>query len=438
MEQAERGSAARSQNVIHILPRTTDALARSLAPALERVDVAEPSVQVLVVTPDAESAIAAGEVAYAITGARRNRGVADHRGQSRGAHSRRPYGPRRRRPGNGARIAGSALSAQARTQVRAVVLAWIDDEIQLTDERSAALETLFSEIPKEASRVLLVRRDTPRTDEFAERFLRSARKVGGSEVAAPAAPDIVPASTPLRYVSVSAASRPAALRRLLDELDPPSASIVVRDPASEADASQTIKSLGYRRADDPVRVARYESIPAAHTVVLYDAPVLPSELAAAAAVTPVQTIALATPRDMVPLHELAGTLMPMALDGAGAIARSRDSQLRAELDTVLTQGLATREVLALEPLLDRYDGISIAAAALRLLEAERARISGVMPMRVAAASSGQPQESKPQRDRGDRGERGDRGSHGAPRFPRASAWLTRRQGLPRPPARRAE
>ncbi|MEO7043472.1 MAG: hypothetical protein ABI035_14520, partial [Gemmatimonadaceae bacterium] len=155
-------------------------------------------------------------------------------------------------------------------------------------------------------------------------------------------------------------------------LDPPSATIVVRDGGSEADATQTVRSLGYRRTDDPIRVSRYDSIPASHTVILYDSPVMPSEIAAASGIGPVQIVALATPRDMIALHELSATVVPLTLEGPGSAARSRDATLREELAVVLTQGVATREMIALEPLLERYDGIEIAAAAIRLLDAERA------------------------------------------------------------------
>lgn len=373
MEQAERGAAIRSQNVVHFLPRTTDALTRVVTPALERVDVTEPTLQVLVVTPDAETAIVAGEVVLAMTGAqgievvpvtsanRAARLLAD-----RPAHA----------------VAGPAIEIQALVQrsaikldgVKAVILAWMDDEASVSSAAMAALEALMGELPKEADRVLIARHATPEVEQIIDRYLRTARRVSahepesgehdGAGIAGPA--------VPIHYVMVSPSSRPAALRRLLDDLDPPSTAILVRDPATEADATHTIRSLGYRRASDPVRVARYDAIPQSHTAILYDAPVLPSELTALAAAGSVQIVALVTPRDAVPLHELVGNLVPLTLEGPGAAARSRDAVLRDELSAVLAQGVASREVLALEPLLERYDGVEIAAAAIRLLELQRA------------------------------------------------------------------
>jgi len=419
MEQAERGNASRSQSVIYFLPRTADALARIIAPALERIDTSDASVQLLVVTPDAETAIATAETAHTMTGAqgveivpvtsapRAARLLAD-----RPVHA----------------VAGPAVEIQALIQrsalkldaLRTIVLAWVDDDDAATAPAVHALEAIFAEVPKEAMRVLAARRASETTEAIAERYLRGARRVS-----APDAPEISeqpprigPASSPVNYVIVSAASRPAALRRILDEVDPPSAAIVVRDAATEADAGHTVRALGYRRADDPVRVVRYDAVPAVHTIVLYDAPVVPSELAAAADARPVQIVVLATPRDLVPLHELTGALTPMTLAGPSAAARSRDALLRDELATVLAQGLASRELLTLEPLLDRYDGIEIAAAALRILETERARQSSVMPLHAPRGDGRHGGERPPRReqrhDRGDRGgeQRGTRDRHG--------------------------
>ncbi len=410
MEQAERGAAARSQNVVHFLPRTTDALTRVVTPALERVDVTEPNLQVLVITPDAETAIIAGEVVLAMTGAqgievvpvtsanRAARLLAD-----RPAHA----------------VAGPAIELEALVQrsavkldgVKSVILAWMDDEASVIPDAMAALEALMAEVPKDADRALIARRATPAVEQIIDRYLRTARRVSSHEPQSQEheAGGIAGPAVPIHYVMVSASSRPAALRRLLDDLDPPSTAILIRDPATEADATHTVRSLGYRRASDPVRVARYDVIPPSHTIVLYDAPVLPSELTALASAGAVQVVALVTPRDAVPLHELAGNLIPLALEGPGAAARSRDAMLREELSAVLIQGVASREVLALEPLLERYDGIEIAAAAVRLLElqrAERAAHSAQTGLRLVGAAA--PRGDKPPRE--GRGERSDRGA----------------------------
>ncbi len=434
MEQAERGTASRSQNVVHFLPRTTDALARVITPALERMDVTQSSLQLMVVTPDAETAVIVGDVVSQFAGAQGIE-VLPVTSANRAARmlAERPVHA----------VAGPAIELQTLIQrsaiklddLRTIVLAWVDDEMAETPAAFAALESLFGELPKTATRVMIARRATPNAEKIVDAHLRTARRMTPPEAEAGSVPQISPAAPSVHYVSVSSASRPAALRRLLDELDPPSAAIVVRDTASEADAVQTVRSLGYRRTDDPIKIARYDAIPPSHTVILYDAPVMPSEIASATAIGPVQIVALATPRDMIALHELAESLLPLTLEGPGSAARSRDSRLREELAIILSQGVATREMLALEPLLDRYDGIEIAAAAVRLLDVERTRpASAPRQLRLVAADStsapprenrGAERGSRPPRDRefrgpprgGPRQERGER-KEWTPRQPR--------------------
>lgn len=407
MEQAERGTASRSQNVVHFLPRTTDALARVIMPGLERIDPSQAALQVMVVTPDAESAVMVGDVVATLSAAQGVE-VLPVTSANRAARmlAERPVHA----------IAGPATELQSLIQrsaikldtLRTIVLAWVDEDLATTPATLGALESIFGELPKETTRILIARRATPDVDKLIDSHLRTARRMTPPEADASPVAQIAPASPSVHYVSVSSASKPAALRRLLDELDPPSATIVVRDAASEADATQTVRSLGYRRTDDPIRVARYESIPASHTVILYDSPVMPSEIASASAIGPVQIVALTTPRDVISLHELTDALVPLTLEGPGAAARSRDAVLREELAVILSQGVATREMIALEPLLDRYDGIEIAAAAIRLLDVERTK-------RAAAPAHGlrllalQPSD-RPAREARSEGGRDDRGS----------------------------
>jgi ATP-dependent RNA helicase DeaD len=111
-------------------------------------------------------------------------------------------------------------------------------------------------------------------------------------------------------------------------------------------------------------------------VIFYDVPSTRAELRAVlgtAAAVP-QIVVLALPRQMSLVRSLAGgPVTPLTLSGPGAEARRRDESVRAELRAALEGGLAARELLSLEPLLENYDGVEIAAAALRLLEQERSK-----------------------------------------------------------------
>jgi hypothetical protein len=322
-------------------------------------------------------------------------------------------------------IAGPALELQSLVQrsaiklesVRAIIFAWMDDDIAATPAATHALEALMAEVPKGADRTLLARRATPHVEEIIDRYLRTARRVTAQDTAPQQGGEgPVSTSVPVRYITVSASSRPAALRRLLDQLDPPSATILVRDPAAEADAVQTVRSLGYRRANDPVQVAGYDAVPETHTIILYDVPVMPSDVSALAAAGAVQIVALVTPREVVPFHELVSTLVPYTLEGPGTAARSRDALLRDELSALLSQGVATRELLALEPLLERFDGVEIAAAAVRLLERERGRLASVgqtgLQLIGSQSDEGWPREPRGTGESGRGGRRDTRNQRG--------------------------
>jgi len=92
-----------------------------------------------------------------------------------------------------------------------------------------------------------------------------------------------------------------------------------------------------------------------------------------AAASPARVLALVTPRQISALRRMAGgAVAPLALPEPAARARSREESLRDELRAVLHTEQYARELVMLEPLLADHDGAEIAAAALRLLERQRA------------------------------------------------------------------
>src|SRR5205085_7581737 len=138
--------------------------------------------------------------------------------------------------------------------VRTVVLAWADDILAEGPETIRAVEGLLGEIG-EAGRVIVVRKTTPEIENLVERYARRARRVGAAEAEAPN----VPADYELpiiRYVTVAASARPTALRRLLDDLDPPSTIVVARDQTAADDATRTLRTLGYHEDDKTISVTR--------------------------------------------------------------------------------------------------------------------------------------------------------------------------------------
>jgi ATP-dependent RNA helicase DeaD len=263
-------------------------------------------------------------------------------------------------------VQGSTLKLE---RVRVVVLAWVDEVIAGGEE--AMLETLMAEVPKEAARVVVANEITSAVEAVIERYARRARRV------APVAEGAAEAGIPIQYVSVSSASRLPALRRLLDDLDPVRGIVYVRTDDSERDVQDLLRALGYGDSRSPeapgVRVARAAGAGESDVVVLYDIPASREELREAVGAQPRRVVALAQPRLLASLRVLAGgaPVTPFTLSEAGIRARSREETVRAELRDTLSSSAFARELLTLEPLLDSYDGIEIAAATLRLLEQAR-------------------------------------------------------------------
>ncbi|MBA3656105.1 MAG: DbpA RNA binding domain-containing protein [Gemmatimonadaceae bacterium] len=362
----ELPAVGRNQNVVYSLPLAMDSIPAFLQGPLERIDPAAGGTQLVIITPDGESALAISEAVLSMTGLGGIEVLAvTTAGRARRLLAMRPI----------AAIAGPALELKSLIesaslkldQVGTVALAWVDETLKQGGEQVAAMEAVMSEIPKEAVRVLVARTTTPEVEQVVERYMRRARREATADS------PIAATDLELRYVTVSSASRPSALRRLLDELDPPSAVVVARSAASELEARTTLRRLGYNQESDPVRLTTGDVPANTHTVILYDPPVSAGEVARAATATPVQAFTLVQPRELEFLRSLSGLdLIPYAAGDSVAKARVSDAVVRDELKGILDEGIISREIIALEPLLEEYDAIEIAAASLRLLERARA------------------------------------------------------------------
>ncbi len=409
---------ARAQNLLYTLPYTTQSIAEFLPPALARVDRAAGGTQVLVVTRDAETALTISETILSISGPAGIE-VVPATSASRAARifKSRPVlavaGPA---PELSSLVKNSLLKLDT---VRTVILAWADDILGEGPETIRALEALLGEIG-EAGRVIVARKVTPALESLVERYARRARRVGAPETEAPQ----VPADYELpiiRYVTGAASARASVLRTLLDDLDPPSAIIIARDQAGFDDATHTLRTLGYHQDDKTINVTRGDMGSAtAHTVIFYQPPVTPAELQRISTAKPVQVVAMAAPGEVPWLRELtSGRLTPLNLHGPERRARNREEAVREELRAVLAEGVPPREVLSLEPLLREYDATELAAAALHVLEKERAqrRAAEANPLPPARPRSfdgdrGREPRGKRPDERGERSrgfERGDRG-----------------------------
>ncbi|HEY2162691.1 MAG TPA: DbpA RNA binding domain-containing protein [Gemmatimonadaceae bacterium] len=372
-------TVTRGQNAVIVLPHDWASIAEFLAPLIERIDPDVADLQLVVATADADAAAAVIAASVRLIGERPIRILAATSASraTRLARLRPPHV-----------VAGTPTtlvdlvraSALKLADLRAICIAWAD-ELVARDE-TVSLETLMTEVPKTAPRTIVASVVTPAVDELVERYARRARR----EVAR--VPD---GHEPiaLEYVLGSAATRPATLRRLLDQLDPASALIFARESESRSSVGGQLRSFGY--ADDgDVRCAT-AAAPWTALTVLYDLPATHEELREAVAGA-ARRIALVQPRQLESLRALSlnGTLKPHRLPEPAAASRARDASVLAQLRALLESGAVSRELLSLEPLLDDYDGAEVAAAALKLLEQERVAERARAAAQERAAQSERP------------------------------------------------
>jgi ATP-dependent RNA helicase DeaD len=310
------------------------------------------------------------------------------------------------------------------------------DELLVVPGAEGDLAAIMAEVPKESDRTIVARVVTPAVDEFVERYARRPRRVSppttpevaGGESAPPAGP------TAVRYVSVSASSRLATLRALLDELDPPSATIHVRTDDSARAVKHALRTLGYQGDHAPIRLGRGAVAEHSALVVLYDVPLDAAELSDAVRGAPAQVIALAQPREVARLREAAGprAVAALALGAIAARARAHEDSLRAELREILSAGAPSRDIVALEPLLTDFDAVEIAAAALHLYERTRHALTRALAANVPAPALAITYPDRDARPRGDdRPRRDTRPSTDRPSTDRPSTDRPRRDDRPR-------
>lgn len=398
--------------MVHTRPRDWHSLAQVLGPAVERIDPLDPATQLLVVTPDVESTIALVAGAFAHFGVQ-GIDILPATGAARTARLLRTD-PARAVAGPPSVLRELLASSTLRLDgVQTILFAWVDDLIEEGGEPLSDLEAVLAEAPRDAARLLLVRELTPAVERFMERHLHQGRRIG----TAGSAEEV---RLPVSYVATTTIGRPAALRRVLDELDPPSAAVVVRTDDSETEARRVLRHLGYRRQEDVVNVTRGEVPANTNTVVLYDTPTDAASFAIVSAAHPARVVALVEPREISSLRRLTGgRAVPLQRPAGQAPAQRGDERLRAEIRELLEAGFGLREVGAIEPLLAEFDAAEVAGALVRLVERERERHA----LTPVSAPRGDQAERRPAERRtpagGRRGDRDRRPSEGrGPAAPR--------------------
>ena len=371
----------RNQQVVLTAPPTVAAMVSLVQPALDRLTAGEAGVHLLVLVPDADTALAvaqavlpsgnAAPVLVPVTSAARGTRL-----------MARPPAALIGAPSDLASLLPTGLLKLDAVSQLYVLQA--DLTLALTDD--ASITALMTELPKDMARTVTMAAETDDVTQFAKAYLKRPRRVGDDVVADGSAP------LNLQYVLVSNGTRTAALRRVLDAVNAPSAIIVAPESEQVAEAHAALRALGYDTLNGDVKASG--GAVEAHSVlrVLYDVPPTRAALDAALGGHPVQVIALVTPRQVAHLRSLltGGSLTYYVLPDTMAHAIGRDGARMGELRKILAEGVSARELAALEPLLDDNDALEIAAAALRLLERERETAKA---LRIGVTTA-QPKEMK--------------------------------------------
>ena len=358
----EPTGVTRGQNAVHVMPLDWSATERVLSTLVDRLDPARAETQLLVVTADAESAAAAAAAVVRVVGERSVRVVAAT--ASPRAARLLKASPAQIVTGAPTELAALLQSSALKPEsVRGVLFAWLDPILETPEAQP--LEVLLGELPKEGARVVLAAEVTPALEALIERYARRARRDAEAAVEGQA-----PLSA--EYVATSGTARAATLRRLLDALDLPRAVLYARTEEARREATAVARALGY-----PADAVRLNGEGAAgkggDPLVMVELPTSQAELRALVGTAGRKLYAVVQPSQLPGLRALlgGGQATPVALIEAAERARGRDAALRASVRDVLTSADVRREVLALEPLLAEFDGIEIAAAALRMLEQQR-------------------------------------------------------------------
>jgi ATP-dependent RNA helicase DeaD len=237
-------------------------------------------------------------------------------------------------------------------------------------------------------RIATIENETSEVESFLESQLRKARRISAAPVA-----ERTFEHTP-GYVITSRSGRIETLRSILDDIDPPSLTIVASTEGGEREASAALQSFGVTIDDTLVRVAREASASHVALVVLWDLPQSQESLDRILSSGPAQTIALLMPDEVPAFRRMtAGSAEPWVAPAKKAGVETRVRQLRTAINSTLTNsnGASASELALLAPLLDAHDPIEIAAAALRLYEGARKELqlarARALSAEVAGASS---------------------------------------------------
>ena len=369
-------TAARAAHILHERPTDPALVLDLLTAATARIERDAPGPQVLVVVPDADAALGVAELAAELPSAA---GLVPVTSVKRAARLL-PAGP--------ATVVGGLADCVELLRRSVLKVEHVSQLLVLEAERLdtpadvESLDALLAELPKDATRIVVAATISDAVRDLAERHLHRARRMS--------APTPVAAALPAMQVYVaSPATRGAAVARLLDDLDPPSVTIVAERAGDRAAAQAVLDRLGLSM---PLASVVGAAGPVPEHVAVVVCWGIPSSraLSSIASAQATRVVAMVGARDRRALATVAAgaELTPYVPDESSRTVRAADAKLRAALRDQLSRGTPLRELAALEPLFDLFEPADVAAAAVRLLDIARAQLTALQsapPAVVVAA-----------------------------------------------------
>jgi ATP-dependent RNA helicase DeaD len=235
---------------------------------------------------------------------------------------------------------------------------------------TGVLDALMSDFPRESQRIVIAS-DPGLAADLGERYARRALTVGAPP---PDAKPPVPIG-PVRTAGVAWERRASALGDLLEVLDPASLTVWTADRSRHAAIAAALPG-----GDSALRVVTGD-VPKAEIVVAFDPPDQDRlQLLMAAG----DVVLLVPPGTERWVARVAAPRRPLRLPGLADVVEAAAAARRAQVVRAIENGAAERSLLALGPLLERYDPGVVAAALYDLWTAAPAGESPVVAAAPAA------------------------------------------------------
>jgi ATP-dependent RNA helicase DeaD len=215
-------------------------------------------------------------------------------------------------------------------------------------DSTGVLDALMTDLPRDSQRIVIAS-DPAVAAELGERYARRALTIGAPSSESKPLPPV----GPVRTVGVAWERRASALADLLEVLDPASLTVWTADRSRHAAIAAALPG-----GDSAVRVVTGD-VPKAEIVVAFDPPDHDRlQLLAAAG----DVVLLVPPGTERWIARVAEPRRPLRLPGLADVAEAMAASRRAEVVRSIEHGGGERSLLALGPLLERYDAAAVAAA----------------------------------------------------------------------------